>query len=104
VPRASCGRAVDCRREEAEGRRFASGRWPGGGLRRGGGWAAECVEGSRRRPDGGVLRPSVVGGREGGGCRRAACNVGRAEGGVWDCGCGGLGGSGGMGDAVRVSQ
>jgi hypothetical protein len=41
------------------------------------------------------------GGREGGGCGRAACGVKRAEGSVrvW-----GTGGSGGMGDAVRVSQ
>jgi hypothetical protein len=60
VPRVSCGGAADCRREVAEGRRFASGWWSGGGVRR-------C---SRRRQGGGVRRPSAVRGREGGVRRR----------------------------------
>jgi hypothetical protein len=88
VPRASCGGVAGCWREEAEGRRFASGQWPGGGVR----------------------RPSAVGGREGGGVRqlreggvRRREGRGRRAGAA--CGtCGGLGGREEWGDAVRVSQ
>jgi hypothetical protein len=75
-----------------EGRRTVEGRWPrGGGLRQGGGRAAECV---------GALgggRAAVCVGPRPSGVGRAACDVGRAEGGVWVWGTGGSGGMGGCG-------